>query len=101
MAYIRDTPLGLVFVMSDLYADEINCGCESFWDSGFRLWLGDELNGFRAEMTFYPDAKDVPNGCLPLSQAGNWLHREACRAFPGWREPIDYPGLPAVSPEAE
>jgi hypothetical protein len=35
--------------IATLYAREINCGCETFWDGGMRVWIGDEINGIRAE----------------------------------------------------
>jgi hypothetical protein len=28
-----------------LYLREINCGCETFWDGGIRVWIGDVMNG--------------------------------------------------------
>jgi hypothetical protein len=24
-----------------LYVREINCGCETFWDGGIKVWIGD------------------------------------------------------------
>lgn len=35
--------------MRALYASEINCGIESFWDGGWRVWIGDYMNGIAAE----------------------------------------------------
>jgi hypothetical protein len=34
-------------VLAWLYANEINCGLESFWDRGWTVYLGDEINGQR------------------------------------------------------
>ena len=34
-------------VMEALYASEINCSISSFWDGGYEVKLGDELNGFK------------------------------------------------------
>ena len=35
-----------------LYAREINCGCETFWDGGIRVWIGDRVNGHKVETIF-------------------------------------------------
>jgi hypothetical protein len=32
-----------------LYVREINCGCETFWDGGIRVWIGDRVNGHKVE----------------------------------------------------
>ena len=40
-----EPPPPLSDVLAALYASEINCGLESFWDGGFRVWIGDPLNG--------------------------------------------------------
>lgn len=34
-----------------LYDREINFSISTFWDGGFTVKIGDELNGFRAETT--------------------------------------------------
>jgi hypothetical protein len=34
-----------------LYDKEINCSISSFWDGQWRVQIGDELNGFKAEST--------------------------------------------------
>jgi hypothetical protein len=36
-------------IMQRLYDSEINATMSSFWDDGFYVKLGDEMNGFRAE----------------------------------------------------
>jgi len=41
----------LTTVLQDLYHREINCRIESFWDCGFRIVLGDRLNGELAALT--------------------------------------------------
>jgi hypothetical protein len=28
--------------IATLYAREINCGCETFWDGGIKVWIGDQ-----------------------------------------------------------
>jgi hypothetical protein len=58
----------LAKVMADLYAQEINCGIESFWDAGFTVWIGDDLNERKAEATFKADE---------LDQATEWLAANA------------------------
>ena len=40
-------------VFQDLYDSEINITISTFWDGGFFVQLGDEMNGFKAEHTFY------------------------------------------------
>jgi hypothetical protein len=35
-----------------LYAREINCGCETFWDDGTKVWIGDIMNGHHSETMF-------------------------------------------------
>ena len=35
--------------IAPLYAREINCGCETFWDGGMKVWIGDTMNGHHAE----------------------------------------------------
>jgi hypothetical protein len=36
-------------IMQRLYDSEINFGVSAFWDDGFYVRLGDEMNGYRAE----------------------------------------------------
>ena len=31
--------------IATLYAREINCGCETFWDGGIKVWIGDMIYG--------------------------------------------------------
>jgi hypothetical protein len=40
-------------VMKRLYESEINCSIGSFWDNGWDVKLGDEMNGFVAEGNFH------------------------------------------------
>jgi hypothetical protein len=70
----------LEWVLTDLYSAEVNCGVESFWDGGFTVFIGDEMNGRVAEETFYPDGNTY--GHLPLSEAGNWLWLMSRRLYP-------------------
>lgn len=41
--------MDLLQVMRDLYASEINCGMESFWDGQWTVWIGDFMNGRKIE----------------------------------------------------
>lgn len=63
----------LAAVMSTLYRSEINCGMESFWDAGFDAWIGDDMNGRKAERTF--DRRE-------FGDIAGWLHSEALRLYP-------------------
>ena len=49
-------------VLADLYAAEINIQISSFWDCGYSLALGDEMNGFKAR-----------GHVDRLSDAGQWF----------------------------
>lgn len=33
-------------VLARMYASEINCRIACFWDAGWDVWLGDEVNGW-------------------------------------------------------
>lgn len=65
--------MNLVTVMQKLYDSEINCGIKSFWDNGFDVFLGDEMNGIHEEINFDSDK---------LNEAGIWLHNKACEFYP-------------------
>lgn len=67
-------------VMKELYDEEINCGIESFWDAGFTVWIGDEVNGKRAERGF-----DVQE----LDRVEGWLRNEARKLYPTIEENIE------------
>lgn len=43
--------LDLTSVLGALYASEINCGLQSFWDGGWSVWIGDDMNGRRAAVS--------------------------------------------------
>ena len=36
--------------MRVLYNNEINCSVATFWDGGYIVKIGDDLNGFKADM---------------------------------------------------
>jgi len=63
----------LVAVMSSLYESEINCRISSFWDGGFTVEIGDEMNGFHASKLFY---------VAELYLAGRWLGETARTLYP-------------------
>jgi hypothetical protein len=67
--------------MGELYGQEINWAVSSFWDGGWTVKLGDDLNGFVAENTFHP--KD-------LGKAAKWLAEQAEKHFPP-RKVIQFP----------
>jgi hypothetical protein len=59
--------------IATLYVREINCGCETFWDGGMTVWIGDRINGHKVEMTFSRQR---------MGEAGQWLVDAAARLFP-------------------
>lgn len=60
-------------VMSKLYACEINCGVETFWDNGLTAFIGDALNGRQAQEAFpFDRMRDIPG----------WLLDNARRLYP-------------------
>jgi hypothetical protein len=59
--------------IATFYAREINCGCETFWDGGIKVWIGDTMNGHHAETIFSREN---------MRQAGHWLVEEATRLYP-------------------
>lgn len=65
--------MNLLEVMAALYDSEINCGMASFWDAGFEVWLGDDVNGKKATQGFYP---------REFAEAGKWLHEAALEHYP-------------------
>lgn len=65
--------LDLGSVLRALYACEINCGLSSFWDGGWRVWIGDEMNGRDAQADF--DRGEV--GLI-----GHWLLEAAAHLYP-------------------
>lgn len=58
-------------VLQELYDSEINVRIVSFWDDGYSISLGDEMNGFKAEF----NTQD-------WAEAEEWLISEACRIWP-------------------
>ena len=70
---VEYSTLALEDVMAWLYASEINCGIASFWDGGFTLFLGDDMNGRTWEITI---------AAAELSTAGNLLTLAAFSLYP-------------------
>ena len=68
------SPMKLITVMQHLYRSGINCGMKSFYDAGFKVWLGDEANGIKAEQEFSVDELD--------RAAGAWLDEAARKHYP-------------------
>ena len=56
-----------------LYDKEINCGMQSFWDNGFDVWLGDDMNGIHITENFRGDQMD---------KAAKWLYAQAHKFYP-------------------
>ena len=85
-------PVSLQIAMSSLYRHEINCGIKCFWDGGWDVWIGDDLNGVRAETSLLPDE---------LDQAGSWLMATAMRLYPmfAWRDEHVEPLIQGASDE--
>lgn len=67
---------GLETVFGALYAHEINAGLQSFYDGGWTAWIGDEMNGRRAEQTFWRD---------DLLKVAEWLAVTAEALYPALR----------------
>ena len=68
--------MDIEIVMKNLYESEINCSISSFWDNGWDVKLGDEMNGFVAEGNFETSWRRQPfsisrrantslNRCMP------------------------------------
>jgi hypothetical protein len=58
-------------ILQDLYDSEINFSISSFWDAGFEVKLGDDLNGF------------VASGIAKIfDEAAEWLRVQAIEHFP-------------------
>jgi len=58
-------------VFQRLYDSEINASISTFWDGGFDVKIGDEMNGFMAE-----------TNVASFAEAEAWLEAEAKRLFP-------------------
>ena len=84
MADLEDIPLSEV--LERLYKAEINAGISSFWDMGYRVWIGDESNGIKREASF--SVGKAPNDLATwadLWQAVSlFLMENADDLYPSW-----------------
>lgn len=46
-------------VLQDLYKSEINFNLSTFWDAGYTIQLGDDMNGFKDESEMLDSLDDV------------------------------------------
>jgi hypothetical protein len=58
-------------ILQDMYDSEINFSIVTFWDGGFYIKLGDDMNGFDAK----GNAKD-------FASAVEWLRVQAIEKYP-------------------
>lgn len=63
--------LAVAIILQDLYDSEINYTIAAFWDCGFRVMLGDDVNGYDAETR-------VPS----FAEAVQWLALAAIEHYP-------------------
>ena len=68
---IKRSKADLLKELQKIYDSEINFSIECFWDGGFIIRLGDELNGVVTEDTFY----DLGEGVL-------WLIKQVVKYYP-------------------
>ena len=77
----------LLRTLGELYESEINAGVASFWDDGFAIWIGDDLNGRVTERKFYRVDQRLNADTFKTweglwTAAAEWLHAEAIRLYP-------------------
>lgn len=65
-------------VLRELYGREINVSIASFYDAGWTVRIGDEMNGYTAEREF---------GGVDLGQIGDWIAETAGVKFMSEEEP--------------
>lgn len=58
-------------VLQALYDSEINFSISTFWDGGFDVKLGEEINGFKAF-----------GNCGSMADAERWLKEKAVELYP-------------------
>ncbi len=58
-------------ILADAYANEINCGMSCFWDAGWEVWIGDDMNGYKAKETV-----------TDVTDAAHWLHTNIIKFYP-------------------
>ncbi len=69
-------------VLAALYLSEINCTLVSFWDGGWDVKLGDDMNGYVDETGFAPKwVHGTPDqGVVTL--IAEWLSEQAVKHYP-------------------
>jgi hypothetical protein len=65
-------------VLRELLDSDINAGLQTFAFDSFRVWIGDELNGFAAAAEITPKDAAWPDN----SAVAHWLHETAIRLYP-------------------
>ena len=68
-------------ILQQLHDSEINAGVQTLYDTGMRIWIGDELNGIQAETT----SNRTRAARLKWSEgftAADWIHETALRLYP-------------------
>jgi hypothetical protein len=58
-------------ILQELYDSEINVNISTFWDNGWDVKLGDNLNGFAAQNNF-----------RNIDEVADWLVKAAIDAYP-------------------
>lgn len=64
-------------VLQGLYDNEINVGFQAFWDGGWTVWIGDEINGHAAGEHFKRDS---------FGEIADWLKMTAEARYPKLKE---------------
>ena len=84
MADLEDLSLGEV--LERLYKAEINAGIASFWDAGYRVWIGDESNGIKREAQFSvgKGENDLPTWAVLWQAVSLFLMENADDLYPSW-----------------
>lgn len=71
-------PRSLDRMIAALHDSDINVGMQSFCWCGFRVWIGDTLNGIKAEALV--DSRD--QAWMTDGSIAQWLHECAIRLYP-------------------
>ena len=75
-------------VLARLYRSEINVSISTFWDGGWDVKLGDDMNGFEAETTIFCPSGDISHQRTledvraGLAQVACWLDGVARERYP-------------------
>jgi hypothetical protein len=69
-------------VLQQLHDSEINAGVQTFYDTGMRVWIGDETNGIQSETTIDRSGIAAPSKRPDGVTAASWLHEVALRLYP-------------------